>query len=232
MAIKVVFIDIDNTLLSFSDYVKGAMKDGFFEFNLKPYSEDMFLVFEKINNSLWRQVEDGTISFEEVKRVRFDLIFKELKIDFEGRIFEEYFRKKLFDSAIPEPGAIKMLEYLSGKYVLAVASNGPYEQQINRLKIGKMYDFFSYFFISTKIGAQKPTNAFFEHCFKEIEESNNMKLLPSEAMIIGDSLTSDIKGGSDFGMKTCYYLRERMPKYEDIKPDFVIENLEEISDIL
>ena len=84
--IKVVFIDIDNTLLSFTGYVKEAMKEGFSHFGLKPYTEAMFPVFERINNSLWRQLEQGTLSFEELTECRWDLILKELGIegDYEG----------------------------------------------------------------------------------------------------------------------------------------------------
>ena len=78
--IKVVLIDIDNTLLSFTGYVKDAMREGFSYFGLKPYTEDMFPVFERINNSLWRQLEQGTLTFEELTECRWDLIFKDLNI--------------------------------------------------------------------------------------------------------------------------------------------------------
>ena len=111
--IKVVFIDIDNTLLSFTGYVKEAMKEGFSHFGLKPYTEAMFPVFERINNSLWRQLEQGTLTFEELTECRWDLIFKELNIDFDGKVFEEYFRERLFCSAVHEDGAVDLLKYLS-----------------------------------------------------------------------------------------------------------------------
>lgn len=143
--IQVVLIDIDNTLLSFSGYVKEAMRDGFAQYGLKPYTEAMFPVFERINNSLWEQIEQGTLSFEELTEIRWNLIFHALGISFDGRIFEQYFREKLFFSAVPEPGAVELLEYLSRRYRLCIASNGPYEQQINRLRLGNMYDFFTHF---------------------------------------------------------------------------------------
>ena len=80
--IKVVLIDIDNTLLSFTGYVKEAMKEGFSFFGLKPYTEAMFPVFKSINDSLWEQIEQGTRTFEELEKSRWNLIFKELGIDF------------------------------------------------------------------------------------------------------------------------------------------------------
>ena len=115
--IKVVLIDIDNTLLSFTGYVKTAMRDGFSLFGLKPYTDDMFSVFEEINNSLWRQLEQSTLTFEELITCRWNRIFKALDIDFDGKVFEEYFRRELFSSAIPEEGAIDLLDYLKGKYI-------------------------------------------------------------------------------------------------------------------
>ena len=89
--IKVVLLDIDNTLLSFSGYVKEAMRDGFSRFGLKPYTDEMFPIFEKINNSLWRQLEQGAMTFEELLECRWNRIFKALEIDFDGKKFEEVF---------------------------------------------------------------------------------------------------------------------------------------------
>ena len=230
--IKVILIDIDNTLLSFSGYVKETMKDGFAFFGLKPYSEDMFPVFEKINNALWEQIEQGTLTFEELMERRWDLIFKELGIDFDGRIFEEYFREELFDSAIPEDGAEEMLRYLSGKYTLCAASNGPYEQQINRLRAGKMSSYFTHCFISSQIGAQKPSRQFFDHCFKVLRETGFPQLKPEEVIIIGDSVSSDISGGIDYGMRTCLYQKDVMPERGDHGADHVINDLADIKKIL
>ena len=230
--IKVVLIDIDNTLLSFTGYVKEAMREGFSFFGLKPYTEDMFPVFEKINNSLWRQIEQGTLTFEELEKCRWNLIFKELEIDFDGSKFEEYFREKLFYSAVPEDGAEDLLKYLSSKYTLCVASNGPYEQQMNRLRVGKMRDYFTYFFISSQIGAQKPGRQFFDCCFRILRETEFPKLAPEEVIIIGDSISSDISGGIDYGMHTCLYQKNEMPVRSNSEADHVVNSLSEIKDIL
>ncbi len=230
--IKVVFIDIDNTLLSFSGYVKEAMRDGFAQFGFKPYTEAMFPVFEKINNRLWGQLEQGTLSYEELIKIRWNMIFKELGIAFDGQVFEEYFREKLFYSAVPEQGAVELLEYLSRRYVLCAASNGPYEQQINRLRIAKMHDYFAHFFISSRIGAQKPNRAFFDYCFRELRTSGFPELLPEETMIIGDSISSDISGGNAYGMHTCLYQKHTVPDADISGADHVAASLNEIERIL
>jgi 2-haloacid dehalogenase len=208
------------------------MREGFSFYGLKPYTEAMFPVFEKINDSLWRQLEQGTLTFEELIKCRWDLIFKELEIDFDGIIFEEYFQKRLFNSAVPEDGAEDLLKYLSRKYTLCAASNGPYEQQMNRLRIGKMRDYFSYCFISSQIGAQKPGRQFFDHCFSILRENVFPELTPEEVIIIGDSISSDISGGIDYGMHTCLYQKNAIPEQSDSGADYVVNSLSEIKNIL
>ncbi|MBP5238620.1 MAG: HAD-IA family hydrolase [Clostridia bacterium] len=230
--IKVVFIDIDNTILSFSGYVKEAMREGFPAFGLKPYTDDMFPVFEETNDALWRRLEQGTLTLEELIGCRWDMIFEKLGIDFDGKVFEEYFRKKLFYSAVPEEGAADLLDYLSRKYTLCAASNGPCEQQMNRLKLGKMLDYFSFCFISSAVGAQKPGKAFFDHCFKTLRESGFPALKPEEAMIIGDSPSSDISGGRDYGMRTCLYKKGITPGRGVYGADHVVGRLADIKNIL
>ncbi len=203
--IKAVFLDIDNTLLSFSEYVKESMRDGFERFGLKPYTEDMYPVFERINTHFWEHIEQGELTYEELLKIRWNTIFAELGIDFDGETFEEYFKGYLFSSAVPVPHAMELLEYLHGRYVLCVVSNGPYEQQLNRLRVGGMDGFFEHFFISSQIGASKPDSAFFDHCFAALRKTDLPDLRPEETIIIGDSMTSDITGGAEYGMHTCLY---------------------------
>ena len=201
--IKAVFIDIDNTLLDFDAYVKDAMKTGFEKYGLPEYKEEMFDTFTTENAKLWHALEDGELTFNELIKIRWNIIFKALGMSFDGVKFETYFREYLNQSAIPVKGSIELLEHLKDKYILCAASNGPYEQQINRLKIGNMHHYFSHFFISEKIGASKPAKEFFDYCFNELDKD----ILPSEVIIIGDSLSSDMEGGISSGLKTCYYDR-------------------------
>lgn len=225
--IKAVFLDIDNTLLDFDAYVKDAMKTGFKKYGLPEYREEMFDTFTTENAKLWHRIEEGTLTFNELIKIRWNKIFEALGMSFDGVEFETYFRQFLNQSAIPVKGAINLLKHLEGKYTICAASNGPYDQQINRLKIGNMHQYFSHFFISEKIGASKPAKEFFDYCFGELDKS----ILPSEIMIIGDSLTSDMEGGISNGLKTCFYDRSGKGA-KDKKVDYVVTNLEEIKNIL
>ena len=175
------------------------------------------------------ELQEDKIDQEEV---RWNMIFEEIGIDFDGRLFEEYFREKLFHSAIPEDGAVDMLKYLSGKYTLCVASNGPYEQQMNRLRIAGMRDYFTYFFISSQVGAQKPSKQFFDYCISTLKEAEFPELEPGEVIIIGDSLSSDMSGGIEYGMHTCLYQKNSRTEREYPGVDYVISSLAEINNIL
>lgn len=228
---KAVFIDIDNTLLSFSEYVKHTMQTGFEHFGLLHYEPYMYDVFTEENNKLWRRIEQGTLVFSELEKVRWNIIFARLGIDFDGTVFEKYFRCALYDSAIPMSYANEMLRYLSGKYTLCAASNGPHEQQIHRLEIAGMKQYFDYIFISEKIGASKPSDEFFGQAFAELNSGREEAIMPTDTIIIGDSLTSDIEGGRSYGMKTCFYNVGGV-ECDNVKADYVINELNEIEGIL
>ena len=230
--IRAVFFDVDDTLLSFSGSVRETMKSGFEFFGLPPYRESMFPVFDRINKGLWRQLEEGKMTFEELIAVRWDRIFAELDVSFDGKRFERYFRERLFDSAVLEPGAVETLERLRGKFTLCVASNGPCAQQLNRLRLGGLDGYFSHFFISERLGATKPDAGFFERAFAELRESG-LDLLPEEALMVGDSRSSDIAGGKAFGMKTCLYAGAVEKEAECTGlADYVISGLGELAGIL
>lgn len=136
------------------------MREGFAHFGLKPYEPYMEAVFHRENGKLWRQIEQGTLTFAELEAIRWDRVFAALDIAFDGQVFEKYFRAALYDSAIPVDGAMALLKALHGKYPLAVASNGPYDQQLHRLELVGMKRYFDWFFVSERLGASKPPGPF------------------------------------------------------------------------
>ena len=230
--LKVILFDVDNTLLSFDEYVKESMKSGFEKFGIGPYADEMFPVFNKINTSLWQLLEKRELDFDELQKIRWNLIFERLGISADGVAFEKYFRECLFKSAIPEKGAMELLQYLHGKYILCVASNGPYHQQVNRLKISGMLPYFSDLFISEEIGSAKPSEAFFHTCINRLNAKADQKIQPCEMMIIGDSLSSDMSGGIQFGMQTCFYNPAKKSVPDGMKLNYQVSSLIEIANIL
>jgi len=235
--IKAVFIDIFNTLLDFDAYVMESLRSGFEKFGLRKYEDWMYDTFEKVNGGLWLQIEDGSLTFEELQKIRFNKVFEAIGgIDFDGVVFEKYFRECLNESAIVVDGAMEMLEYLSGKYILCTASNGPFNQQVHRLELAGMLYYFRHNFISEKIGFSKPAKEFFDAALDELNREQKARgeaeVLSSEIIIIGDSLTSDMAGGIGSGLKTCWFDRDKKGNTKGMTVDYIVNNFDNIQDII
>lgn len=234
--IKVILFDVDNTLLDFDAYVQEAMKSGFSQFSLGEYRDEMYETFTKINTGLWLDLEQGRLTYEELLQIRWNKIFSALGITGDGPAFEKYFKDCLFHSAIPIKGAHDLLAYLKGKYTLCIASNGPHDQQLNRLEKADMLSQFSEVFTSGKIGFSKPSGEFFDYCMKTLNQDEELRkygeILPSEVLMVGDSLTSDMEGALQSGMKTCFFDRKKSGKGSCLPIDHVIHDLQELREIL
>lgn len=225
--IKAVFLDVDGTLLDFDAYVKESLQNGFEKYRLGQYDEHVYEVFEQINTVLWQQIERGELTREELMRIRFAQVFARLGIEFDGPVFEQHFRECLFDSAILIPGAGELVTYLAGKYTLCVASNGPFDQQKNRLAKAGMLPLFDRLFVSEAVGAAKPSAVFFDACFQALPG-----IRPEETVIIGDSLTADMAGGQQYGIRTCWYNPAHKEAPADMGIDYTVDSLDQIRGIL
>ena len=230
--IKVLFLDIDNTLLDFDAGAAWGMEQCFRQAGLESRSE-MFSVFTEENKKIWQRIERRELTMDDLFYVRWQAILAHLGLKADGVEMEKEFRSLLHLTAIPVEGAEELLEYLYKKdYCLCAASNGPYEQQINRLKSADMLKYFAHCFVSEKLGADKPGKQFFNGCMRELPG-----ITPEECMIIGDSLTADITGGRAYGMSTCWYVpsveKYREVKTKIVKPaDYVVHELTELEKIL
>lgn len=220
-----VFLDVDNTLLDFHLCAEDSIKRGFARWGLN-YTDEVFEVFNEINNGLWHALERGEITRDDIFNTRWNRIFKRLDIDRDGIEFEKIFVTNLADSAIPVEGANALVEYLASKYTLYVASNAVHQQQLIRMTKAGMIDYIADFFTSEAIGFAKPSKEFFDECFRRLDGVKKENVI-----IIGDSLTADIKGGADYGIKTCWF-NYKAEKYEGRPADYIADSLSEIMNIL
>lgn len=169
--IKVLFLDIDNTLLDFDAAAAWAMEQCFQKAGLE-YKSEMFAAFTEENNKIWQRIERKELTMDDLFYVRWQAILGHLGLEADGVEMEKEFRVLLNLSAVPVEGAEEILTYLKQqKYCLCAASNGPYDQQINRLKKADMLKYFAHCFVSEKVGADKPSQRFFDGCLKELPGS-------------------------------------------------------------
>ena len=213
-------------MLDFNKGAEIAIEKAFNECGLE-YKEHYIKTFIEQNDLLWEKIERGELTREGLHKIRFNTIFNVLGISADGIKAETEFRKALFNIAVPVEGAKELVEYLSKKYKLYCASNAIYNQQINRLTLSNMVDNFSGFFISEKIGYQKPTKEFFDYCFNNLD---GVKVC--ETVMIGDSLTADILGAKNYGIKSIWYNAFNKENKTQVYPEYVVNKLEQIKKIL
>jgi 2-haloacid dehalogenase len=221
-----VFIDLDNTILDFDWAERRALTSAFREVGLKADPE-LLARYNTINRLQWELLEDGVLTREQVLLRRFQILFEEKGIRASAAVVGERYEALLADGYRFLPGAEKLLRTLFGKYKLYLASNGSASVQEARIASSGIARFFDGIFISEELGADKPSKEYFDRCFARIPSFD-----PARALMVGDSLTSDIRGGINAGIRTCWYNpHERIPNRE-IRPDFEIRSLDELSPLL
>lgn len=225
--IKAILLDVDNTLLDFNKCAELSMHKAEKRLGVT-LPADISCVFHRVNAELWKQIEDGTLTREELHRIRWKKVFELCNIDGDGEKFEELFVSGIAECAVPIDGALDLLEYLFPKYDLYVASNAAYDQQVSRLTLAGMLKYMKGLFVSEKIGAAKPNEAFFDFCMKNIGEN----IRRDEVMMIGDSLDADITGAYEFGLKTCFFAPADNACESDDIADYKVGTLSEIKNIL
>lgn len=221
----VVFIDIDDTLLDFTKCANDAIKSACNKFGV-PYTTTLVDTFHPINLDLWHRLEKKEVTKEKLFDTRFQIVFDKLGIKADGIAFETAFRENFHESAILVDGARDLLEYLRSKYKVYVASNASMHQQTNRMKRAELDGYIDGYFVSEEIGFPKPQKEFFDACFKALPD-----VKPQDVVMIGDSLSADIKGACEYGLKTIWYNHRNEPT-SNVKCDYIVSRLSEVKNIL
>ncbi len=224
--IKFVFLDLDDTLLDFHLAEHIAIKATFDAMGV-PSDDGTIARYSEINRSCWERLERGEWSREEVLVGRFGLLFDEFNISADPERTQDIYEDKLCIGHHFLPGAEALLDALYGKYKLFITSNGTARVQDSRIESSKIGRYFDGIFISQRVGADKPSVKFFDTVFSQIEGFRR-----EEAVIVGDSLTSDILGGINAGIRTVYYNPKCRPQRADITPDYEIKALGELPGLL
>lgn len=225
--IKNVFFDLDDTIFDFHKAEQIALKKTLEYFGV-PSDADTLNKYHEINIAHWKRLERGELTREQVKVGRYETLFEELGIDdIDARSVTRYYESMLAIGHYFIDGAPQMLDSIFQKYSLYLVSNGAKKVQDGRLKSSGIEKYFKAIFISETVGFDKPDIRFFEKCFSQVPDFNK-----SESIIIGDSLTSDILGGKNCGIKTVWFNSNNVENGTEIVPDFEIHNLSEVNSLL
>ena len=221
-----LFLDLDDTILDFQKAEHIALSKTLKEFGLEP-TERVLKRYNLINKAHWEALERKELTREQVLVGRFQVLFEEMGITVEPVQVARAYEDNLSIGHWFLPGAEEAVEALSKKYKLYLASNGTAKVQAGRLKSANISRFFEEVFVSQELGANKPSLEYFEKCFARIPGFEK-----SKAIIVGDSLTSDILGGQNAGIATCWVNPHHKAGREDIRVDYEIEALSQLEDLL
>ena len=224
--IEILFLDLDDTILDFHKAERIALAKTFRAFGADP-TETVLNRYHVINKEHWERLERREITREQTLLGRFQALFQEMGIPVDPEAVAREYEKNLAIGHYFLPGAEEAVASLSEKYELYLASNGTASVQKGRLTSANLYRYFRQVFVSQEIGYNKPSREYFDACFARIPGFDRKK-----AMIVGDSLTSDILGGKNAGIRTCWVNASHASGRADILPDYEIEALSQLEALL
>lgn len=227
MKYKYVLMDLDNTLLDF-----GAAERYSFFYTAKQYGlqlrEEQFELYRSINSRLWAMLETAEITKACLVVQRFEEFFAKIgQLHLDAVQFNIDYLANLGLNTVTYDGAEDVCRRISEQGTLIIATNGVSSTQHHRIEKAGLEKFAEHIIVSDDAGAEKPSPRYFEHLFEVcgIEDK-------SQCIIIGDSLTADIRGGRDFAIATCLFNPEHRAGRQDILPDFEIHSLRELDEII
>ena len=183
-------------------------------------------VFASINRALWADVERGDLTPNQVRTLRFEQLVEQTGIDADAGVMADDYVIGLGANGDLFPGARDALEELSPKATLALISNGIGEVQRSRIARLDLEKYFDSIVVSGEVGTAKPGSGIFDIVFGELGYPDK-----STALMIGDSLTSDIAGGINYGIDTCWYTPDGSPETPS-GSTYRIADLDEIAPIV
>lgn len=228
MKYQKLLFDVDDTILDFQATEKQALEKLFRQESV-PFNEENYQRFKIMNRGLWARYEQGDLSRQAIFDNRFGLFFGELGQPVDGIAAEKSYRDFLDEGHDVLENSPAILAELSQKADLYVVTNGLAQTQYRRLEDSGLLPYFKDIFISGDMGFHKPMKEYFDLVFDKIPGFE-----PKDAVIIGDSLTSDIKGGKNAGIDTIWLNRTPSENRSEnqLRPTYEIHHLSELSNIL
>lgn len=224
--IEFLLLDLDDTILDFHKQEKVAIEKTLSGVGIAPTEENCQL-YSRINKEYWKRLEKGEVTREELIWGRFDTLFATLGVTGDAVQTSKDYIENLSQGHYFLPGAEEALQELCRKYRLFMVSNGNATVQERRLKSADLEKYFEGIFVSQNVGADKPAKAFFDYCFARMPGFD-----PAKAMIVGDSLSSDIQGGKNAGIATCWVNPEHKACSPERQPDYEIESIAQLEALL
>ncbi len=221
-----VLFDLDDTLLDFHKAEAVAIRKTLAAVGA-PATDEAAARYSVINDAHWKRLEKGELTRYEVLTGRFAQLFDELGVAFPAEEAWHIYEANLSEGHWFIDGAVETLEALAPHYTLCLVSNGTASVQDKRIESAGIAPYFEQIFISQRVGINKPAKAFFDRCFAALPHLDRER-----TVIVGDSLTSDIQGGRNAGILTCWFNPHGTPPRKDIPADYTVKALAQLPPLL
>ncbi|HOX11551.1 MAG TPA: YjjG family noncanonical pyrimidine nucleotidase [Spirochaetia bacterium] len=221
-----VFIDADDTLFDYPRAEERAFSRTCVRFGLSDTPE-LRAAYRRINREQWKLLERGGTDQATLRVERFRLLFEETGDRLDPAAVGGAYVEELSQGADLLPGAREICGYLAERYLLAIVTNGLADVQRSRLALSGLGDLVAALVISEEAGTSKPDPRIFEYACGRVGRTDRGRML-----MVGDSLESDIRGGTAFGIDTCWYNPRGMENPTELRPTYEIRYLAELRSIL
>ncbi|QLB14224.1 noncanonical pyrimidine nucleotidase, YjjG family [Mannheimia granulomatis] len=217
-----ILFDADETLFSFNSYL--GLKSMLARYHID-FSEQDYQEFQAINKPLWVAYQNNEITAQDIQTRRFAKLSEQTGVT-PFQLNQELMAEMAWVSK-PLEGVIETLNALYGKVKMGIITNGFTELQRKRLLNTQTEHFFEILVVSEQIGAAKPDRQVFDYAFALMDEFDRTKVL-----MVGDTLASDILGGNNSGIDTCWLNVSKIKNETHIKPTYEIHNIKQIIEIV
>ena len=223
---EILLIDLDDTVLDFKKQEHVAIRKTLRDAGLEP-TEEVCARYSQINDWHWKQLEKGAITRDEVLHGRFRVLFAEMGIQADPVATAYAYMENLGEGHYFLPGAEDAIRSLGQKYRVFLASNGTSSVQNRRIESAGLKHMVEGIFISQDVGVNKPAKGYFDYCFAHIPDFDIKK-----ALMVGDSLSSDILGGQNAGIPTCWVAPKEKVCTLEKQPTYRIESITQLGSLL
>ncbi len=226
MPYRIALFDADNTLLDFTRAEHDALCACLAVRGL-PRDEDTVAAYSAINDGHWKRLELGLTTRDRLKTERFGDFFASIGYGGDPVQMARDYEATLGQQTCLLEGALELIRALHGKCRLYIVTNGITAVQQSRFSGCSLAPYFDHCFISEQMGCAKPEKRFFDQVAAAIPDFD-----PAEAIVIGDSLSSDIRGGINAGLDTCWFTPRGKTAPPDMPITYTVNRLSEILPIL
>ena len=220
-----ILFDADGTLFDYDAAETAALTASFAHIG-RPFPPEHAEIYREINGRMWIELERGTTTQARIRVERFEKLFEAIGVDSDPFLFGENYLVNLASRTELIDGAEATVAALSNISRLMLITNGIAQVQRPRFAASSIRDHFADIVISEEAGAAKPDPRIFDTAFSEMGHPPK-----SQVLIVGDSLTSDIKGGHDYGIDSCWFNPSALPLENGVEPTHEIRRIDQLLEI-